>query len=627
MTLLQPSFRGRLRLFFAVIVVVPMIAVGVALFFLLDAGDKSRFNSELGKAQTVTQNLFLDARADAMAAAQSLLSDTEVATAIDRGDKAAAESRVRELGRDLHAARIVLTVAGIGKIETGSPTAIAAAQAPVQDSERSAVGQILISVTDPQAFADQARGLTEIGTRVDRGRDILASSTRTAARVPLPNGPGRDVRIAGRDYRTTSFVGGEPSGPDTTIRLVSPVPANGAASTVILIGVLAAFLVLAMTFAVIVNRTLQNEVNRLLTAAQRLGKGDFSTPVPAEGRDEFAALGKEFNNMALQLEARLEDLRRERGRLQEAIRRVGESFAKGLDREGVLDIVVQTAVDGSGAAAGRATMRRRADAPMEEVTRSGEPEAFQRALHAAEAAVMDAGRVAEIQMGGVSAMAAPLSATEAGDRVLAIVSVARGDRAFAQPERELFAYLTSQAAVSVENVDLHETVQRQAVTDELTGLFNHRRFQEVMAAEVDRARRYDTEMGLIMLDIDNFKRVNDTYGHMQGDMVLREVARVLRQSAREIDEPARYGGEEMAVALPQTDLDGAYRFAERVRQRIEALELPLLDGDGILRVTASFGAASLSSAPQSDKEGLVAAADAALYRAKRSGKNRTVKAE
>ena len=123
-----------------------------------------------------------------------------------------------------------------------------------------------------------------------------------------------------------------------------------------------------------------------------------------------------------------------------------------------------------------------------------------------------------------------------------------------------------------------------------------------MTTEVERARRYGQEMGLIMLDIDNFKRVNDTYGHLQGDEVLREVARVLRQSSREIDEPARYGGEEMAVALPQTDIEGAFRFAERVRRRIEALELPLMDGDGTLRVTASFGAASLSTATATDKD-------------------------
>jgi diguanylate cyclase (GGDEF)-like protein len=462
---------------------------------------------------------------------------------------------------------------------------------------------------------------------VDRGDRVLASTNTAAKNQDLPDDQGVDVSIGGEDYRATLFNADEPDGTRNVVHLFTVVPPPNRAATIIVVGLTLAFLALALVFAVIVGRTLSSEVQRLLTAAQRLGKGDFTVHVPAEGNDEFAALGKEFNNMALQLEARLEDLRRERGRLQEAIRRVGESFARGLDRVGVLEIVVQTAVDGSGAAAGRATMRRRAEAPMEEVTRSGEPEAYHRALHAAEAAVMDAGEVAEIQIGGASAMAAPLSATEAGDRVLAIVSVARGDRPFAPSERELFAYLTSQAAVSVENVDLHETVQRQAVTDELTGLFNHRRFQEVMSAEVERARRYDAEMGLIMLDIDNFKRVNDTYGHMQGDMVLREVARVLRASAREIDEPARYGGEEMAVALPQTDLEGAYQFAERVRRRIESLELPLLDGDGILRVTASFGAASLSSAPQSDKEGLVAAADAALYRAKRSGKNRTVKAE
>jgi diguanylate cyclase (GGDEF)-like protein len=216
-----------------------------------------------------------------------------------------------------------------------------------------------------------------------------------------------------------------------------------------------------------------------------------------------------------------------------------------------------------------------------------------------------------------------------GGRILGMLTVARKTNGFSDGERELFTYLAQSAGVSIENVDLHDTVKRQAVTDELTGLFNHRRFQEVISQEVERAKRFGGDMGLIMLDIDNFKRVNDTYGHLQGDMVLREVARVLRQSSREIDEPARYGGEEMAVALPQTDLEGAYRFAERVRRRIEALDLPLLDGDGTLKVTASFGAASLAkSANATDgKDSLVAAADAALYRAKRSGKNRTVRAE
>jgi diguanylate cyclase (GGDEF)-like protein len=177
----------------------------------------------------------------------------------------------------------------------------------------------------------------------------------------------------------------------------------------------------------------------------------------------------------------------------------------------------------------------------------------------------------------------------------------------------------------MENVDLHELVQRQAVTDDLTGLFNHRRFQEVVAAEFERARRFEQPLGLLMLDIDDFKQVNDTYGHQQGDIVLREVASVLRASSREIDEPARYGGEELAVALPQTDLEGSYLLAERVRTAIEALEIPMLSGEGILRVTASFGVSAIPEAADS-KDSLIASADAALYRAKRAGKNRTERA-
>lgn len=627
MPLLQPSFRGRLRLFFAVIVIVPIIAVGVVLFQLLDGTDNFRLDSGLTKAQVGARNAYAQGRRDAMAAMAPILRDVQLATAIDRKDNEEIQRRLNELAR-ANRARAVLTVNGVDTFATpGTNEAIAAASAEFQNTSGQTLGRVTVSTTDADAYANDIARQLEVGVRVDRDGGVLASTLPRATNVRIPNERGAEVDVGGTDYRTTAFTATEPNDSQVTVRLLGEVTPPDRSTTAIFIGVLVGFLALAFVFAVIVSRTLSSEVQRLLYAAQRLGRGDFSVQVPTEGNDEFAALGREFNKMAAELERRLEELRRERGRLQDAIRRVGESFARGLDRVGVLEIVVQTAVDGVGGDCGRATMRRRADAPMEEVATTGDPGLYHRVLHAAEAAVMDAGEAAEISLGGTSALAAPLSATEGGDRVLAIVSVARGDRNFSHAERELFSYLTSQAAVSVENVDLHETVQRQAVTDELTGLFNHRRFQEVMDAEVERARRYDQEMGLIMLDIDNFKRVNDTYGHMQGDEVLRAVARVLRKEAREIDEPARYGGEEMAVALPQTDLAGAFNFAERVRKRIEELELPLLDGDGVLKVTASFGAASLVSSPQSDKEGLVAAADAALYRAKRSGKNRTVKAE
>jgi diguanylate cyclase (GGDEF)-like protein len=126
-----------------------------------------------------------------------------------------------------------------------------------------------------------------------------------------------------------------------------------------------------------------------------------------------------------------------------------------------------------------------------------------------------------------------------------------------------------------------------------------------------------------MLDLDDFKSINDTYGHQQGDVVLKQVARVLRDTSREPDLPARYGGEEMAVILPHTDLEGASSISERLRTAIEGLRIPRLDQDGTLRITASFGVAASA---EGDKDALIADADAALYTAKRQGKNRTVRA-
>jgi diguanylate cyclase (GGDEF)-like protein len=511
----------------------------------------------------------------------------------------------------------------------GEEETVAPATTTLVNSEGNPAGTLKVSTETVDGFARDIRAVTGLEAVVVGDGGTLASTLEGVDGTTLPERGER--RIGGRTYRMTSFTA--PSWePDQRLQ-VHLLADEADTSTAItndslaVGGLLLAFLLLAFAFAITVSRSLQAQVQRLLQAARRLGGGEFDVKVPTEGDDEFAALGSEFNAMARQLETRLEELESERGRLQHAIRRVGESFARNLDRDALLEIVVQTAVDGVAASVGRARVRDVPGGPLTERARAGDANGgFDAVIDAVEAAVVEGLHAAEVHRGGQFAMSHPLGSADSAREVRGLITVAREGRAFSGAEQELFDYLASQAGVSMENVGLHETAQRQAVTDELTGLFNHRRFQEVMTVEVERAKRFGQSLGLIMLDLDDFKLVNDRYGHLQGDQVLREVARVLLDTSREIDEPARYGGEEMAVALPQTDLEGAYQFAERVRVRIEALEVPVLNGEGVVRVTASVGAAALPESAEHDKDALVAAADSALYRAKRLGKNRVVRA-
>jgi len=169
-------------------------------------------------------------------------------------------------------------------------------------------------------------------------------------------------------------------------------------------------------------------------------------------------------------------------------------------------------------------------------------------------------------------------------------------------------------AANQELIAMNTLLSQAAITDSLTGLRNHRAFQESLLSLVQMAERYSQPLSLIMLDIDHFKQFNDRFGHPAGDELLRQVASVLRQSARAYDVVARYGGEEFAILLPNTDLQEALRVAERLRQQIAAIQNPHAP------VTASFGVATYRhrSAPAT----LLYEADSALYEAKRRGRNR-----
>lgn len=203
----------------------------------------------------------------------------------------------------------------------------------------------------------------------------------------------------------------------------------------------------------------------------------------------------------------------------------------------------------------------------------------------------------------------------------ALVLVSEKPNALNPYQIELLEVLGNQAATSMANAALHEKIERMATTDGLTGLYNHRLFQERLNEELTRLRRFPKPLTLILIDIDFFKKVNDSHGHPAGDSVLKSVAAIIRKAVRDVDIPARYGGEEFAAVLVGTDGKGAGETAERLRRSIEKAVFPV-EGKK-LKVTVSIGVASIPL-DATTKEELIDRADKALYRAKKTGRNRVV---
>lgn len=208
------------------------------------------------------------------------------------------------------------------------------------------------------------------------------------------------------------------------------------------------------------------------------------------------------------------------------------------------------------------------------------------------------------------------------DRVLGVIELinSKGEHVFEEGDLPLLGAVADFAAIAIDNARNYKRVSELVITDDLTGLYNARHFQEVLEYEIERARRYNSQVSVLFFDLDRFKSVNDTYGHLVGSRMISEIGRLVRQHIRSSDRGARYGGDEYIVVLPNTGKQGAIKVANNMLERFHSHDFKT-DSGTIIAITASFGVATFPE-DAADRDTLVRVADSAMYEAKEKGRDR-----
>jgi diguanylate cyclase (GGDEF)-like protein len=576
------SFKVKLVAYFLLLSLLPLAAAFWGFSTVAAQSEARRVDARLQAGLRATLAAYQEALGSADDAAGRLARQPSFQRALVARDRPALERMLR--------GKPHLAVEAPGGFHVGRRYQSAATRQVAVVGPGGARGAVIASVPLDRALVRrlEARSGLESADHVllVEGGQIVAGPAGVGGSFNLRSGKTRTVSIGGTKYRAL-VAGTLEERPSATLGVISPQAlidaANRKATNQLLIGLVAA-LVFVACVAYVEGRAIVRTIRRLVDAAHAIARGDLQQRVPVQGRDEFALLGRTFNQMAFQLQTRLDELEAERGRLRDVTSRFGEALGATHDADQLMRLVVEAAIEATSAAGG--------------------------VLVGTSGSLVTAGYPDK----GSERLEVPLQAGSISFGSLLLF----GDD-FSEEDRMTAISLASHAVVALENARLHRIVERQALIDGLTGLANRRQCEETLADELARVERFGGSLAVVVADLDWFKDVNDRHGHPAGDSVLAEFAVLLQETVRDVDLAGRWGGEEFVLILPGTDLTGGAQLAERIRVALAGRIVLAVDRTPIT-VTASFGVAATPPARTAPE--LFAAADAAMYQAKRAGKNR-----
>ena len=626
------AFKYRLQIFFVILTILPLLAAGWAISGISAKNRTNRTDQQLAITLSAGEVSWAQDKTAAQATANQLARTLEIQKLLAKPTAATNAQLGALLDQASNDANYHYRLAAY---DGSQPPVLLSGVVPQQPAFRvaaivSGASGSIVAAESVGAFLDRLDkppNSLPPDEHIVLVRGSTASSTGgasgTIASSAVPIGRAATTTILGKRVRAL----GVPLGNGSSLVATTDQAKLDSAIRSIRLRAVAILIVAMIAIAILAGLLVRSLTGTLRTFAERarsIAAGRFDQQVPTPGNDEFAQFGRAFNDMSAQLERRIDELEDERRRVQDAVGRFGVALASTHDVTALLDVVLRSAMQVARARGGRLLVTDEVSNVLVEQLRAGETEGAAVLLDS-EVRAPDGveGRALQeltpmIGDEPVHALAAPL-VTEAS--VLGLLTlVTPEDGSFDEQAARAVGALAGQGAVAIENARLHRLIQKQARTDGLTSLANHREFQEQLAHEVERAQRFGVPVGLVLLDLDDFKMINDRYGHLAGDNVLKAVSGALRGAIRDIDQASRYGGEEFAVILPHTTVEGGARLAERLRQAIAERVANAPDGRQI-RITASFGVAGLPAHAATQVE-LIATADAALYRAKQSGKNR-----